>query len=74
MDDSPVTAYLRPMFGNREYRLYVTSELATFCRDLRCADDNMAREQAQRLFPNHLVEIWLGNRLVGRIDATSEPA
>ena len=74
MDDSPATIYLCAMLSNREYRLYVTGEMATFCRDLQCADDDMAREQAQRLFPNRMIEIWQGNRLIGRIGATSEPA
>jgi hypothetical protein len=58
------------MIGNRDYRVYVTSETAALSRDLECADDDAAVEQARRLFPQGLVEIWQAHRLVQRIEAT----
>lgn len=56
------------MFENREYRIYMTGKLATLSRNIECANDDTAVEQARRLFPNGLVEVWHGNRLVSRIE------
>lgn len=69
MDDAAVASYLGAMFSNREYRPYASAEQAVLSRDIHCADDETAIEQARRLFPSGLIEIWQGNRLVGRVHA-----
>ena len=56
------------MFGAPEYRLYFLSGTAVLSRDIQCADDALAIEQAERLFPEGIVEIWQGNRLVNRLE------
>lgn len=38
-------------------------------RDIECADDQTALEQARRFHPVGLVEAWQGTRLVGRLEA-----
>jgi hypothetical protein len=58
------------MIGSREYRIYTTAGLATFWRDLHCTDDEVAIEQAARLFPTGVVEVWQGDRLVSRRDVS----
>lgn len=56
------------MFSALEYRVYFMSGGAVLSRDLQCADDDAATEQAGRLFPEGVVEVWQGNRLVARIE------
>lgn len=58
----------RSMFSALEYRVYFMSGEAVLSRDLQCADDDAATEQAGRLFPEGIVEVWQGNRLVTRIE------
>lgn len=60
------------MLSNRDYRIYVTSAAAVLSRDLACADDEAAVEQARRLFPHGLVEVWQHNRLVQRIESADQ--
>lgn len=59
------------MFGNREYRVYVIDDSAALSRDLECADDAAAIEQARRMFPERLVEVWQGHRLIERIEGVA---
>ena len=54
------------MFSASEYRVYFLSEGAILSRDIQCADDTLAIEQAERLFPEGIIEVWQGNRLVSR--------
>jgi len=56
------------MFNAPEYRVYFVSEALALSRDIHCADDQAAIEQAGRLFPEGIVEVWQGNRLVTRIE------
>lgn len=56
------------MFGSTEYRVYFLSGAAVLSRDIQCADDALAIEQAGRLFPEGIVEVWQGNRLVTRVE------
>ena len=56
------------MFTGSEYRIYFLSGSAVLSRDIQCADDKLAIEQAERLFPKGIIEIWQGNRLVSRSD------
>ncbi len=56
------------MFGAQEYRVYFLSGSAALSRDIQCADDARAIEQAVRLFPEGIVEVWHATRLVRRID------
>lgn len=56
------------MFSAPEYRIYFMNGSAVLSRDLQCADDETAIEQAERLFSEGIVEVWQGNRLVTRIE------
>ena len=56
------------MFNAPEYRVYFMSGLLGLSRDIQCADDQTATEQARRLFPEDIVEVWQGDRLVTRIE------
>lgn len=56
------------MLSATEYRVYFHSGAVILSRDLQCADDALALEQAERLFPEGIIEIWQGNRLVSRIE------
>lgn len=59
------------MFSAKEYRVYFLSGAAVLSRDIQCADDTIAIEQAERLFPEGIVEVWQGNRLVTRLEKPS---
>jgi hypothetical protein len=41
---------------------------ACFHADFLAASDEAAAGLARRLFPDRLIELWEGNRLVGRLD------
>lgn len=56
------------MFNAPEYRVYFMSGLLALSRDIQCGDDQAAIEQAGRLFPEGIVEVWQGNRLVTRME------
>lgn len=56
------------MFGAPEYRIYFLSGSVVLSRDIQSADDGAAIEQAERLFPEGIVEVWHGTRLVTRIE------
>ena len=56
------------MFSVSEYRVYFLSGGAVLSRELQCASDALAVEQAKRMFAEGIVEVWQGNRLVTRIE------
>lgn len=62
------------MFSAPEYRVYFLSGSAVLSREIQCADDAIAIEQAERLFSEGIVEVWQGNRLVTRMENTKESA
>jgi hypothetical protein len=59
------------MFSAAEYRVYFLSGSAVLSRDIHCADDSLAIEQAERLFPEGIIEVWQANRLVNRENAAT---
>jgi hypothetical protein len=56
------------MFNAPEYRVYFLSGSVVLSRDVKCADDKAAMEQAERLYPVGIIEVWQGHRLVARIE------
>jgi hypothetical protein len=38
-------------------------------RTLRCADDESARQEAEKLRDGRVIEVWDGRRLVHRVEA-----
>ena len=56
------------MFSAPAYRVYFLSGSAVLSRDIHCGDDALAIEQAERLFPEGIVEVWQANRLVTRLE------
>ena len=56
------------MFTAPEYRIYFLSGSVVLSRDVQCADDEAAIEQAERLYPVGIIEVWQGHRLVTRIE------
>ena len=58
-----------------EYRAYLVGDdghIVGF-EPLVCVDDGEAIEKATRLVTKHSVEVWSGDRLVKRLDATEKP-
>ncbi|SHI07457.1 hypothetical protein [Bradyrhizobium erythrophlei] len=58
-----------------EYRAYLVGDDGHIMgfEPLVCADDGDAIEKAKRLVTKHSVEIWSGERLVTRLNATEKP-
>ncbi len=56
------------MFTGPEYRIYFLSGSVVLSRDVQCVDDEAAIEQAGRLYPVGIIEVWQGHRLVSRIE------
>jgi hypothetical protein len=56
------------MTSASEYRVYFISGDAVLSRDIECADDLLAIEQAERLFSEGIIELWQGNRLITRLE------
>jgi hypothetical protein len=57
------------------YRVYIVGDDGHFIgfEPLVCANDGEAIEKAKRLIEKYPVELWSGERLVKRLDATAKP-
>lgn len=59
------------MLETAEYRVYFLSSGAVLSRDIKCAGDDLAVGHATRLFPEGVIELWRGNRLVPRVESVT---